>query len=106
MLKLVDDRDKYHLKKIQLLHYLNIYISKKFNMNDIFVSIKERVKQNLLISDKQFNSILKYIENEKPFRGKGQDYIRNYFVDFVNFKHKKNTRNRNDTNTNTLNQFL
>ena len=57
----------YNFKKQTLIHYLQIYLSKKRNMNIVFVGIVKRLKNNQKITKKQFNSIISYLELETPF---------------------------------------
>ena len=59
---------KRHLET-QLIKYLNKYLKKDFHMNPIFKSIKSKLKNKEEITDKQFESIIKFIERELPFRG-------------------------------------
>jgi predicted naringenin-chalcone synthase len=99
------DEDEYQLKKIQLLYYLDDYISKKFNMNEIFESISERVKSDEKITLNQFLSIIKFLEKEKPFLSKNRIFIKEYFQDFIHIKPKKKEKKKYESNLNLL-KFL
>ena len=69
---------KRHLEK-QLIKYLNKYLKKDFAMEFVFVSIRKTLKNQEQITDKQFESIIKFIERERPFRGQSRNRIYDYF---------------------------
>ena len=73
---------KRHLEQ-QLIKYMNKYIKKKFNMELVFHSIKKSLKNQLEITEKQFESIIKFIERERPFRGESRNRIYNYFSPII-----------------------
>jgi len=51
---------KRHLE-LQLIKYMNKYIKKDFNMELVFHSIKKSLKNQLEITEKQFESITKFL---------------------------------------------
>ena len=58
--------DQYKHRKSVLTKYLNIYINKKHItvMKPIMKSIKQRLIDNLCISEKQFRTLIKYLRND------------------------------------------
>ena len=66
-------------KRNELINYLQDYLSKKFNMFQVFKSIKKSLIRNTLISEKQFISIIKFLEREKRFKRYTKQEIREYF---------------------------
>jgi len=93
----------YIIKKHQLLQYLSIYIRKQFNMNDIFVSIRDRISEDLKITQNQFLSMIKFLEREKDFIDKDRRFIIEYFYDFIQIKKEKKKYVQKQTN---LNEFI
>ena len=79
----------------QLLYYLSIYLRKKLNMEMILVNIFDRLKGGNSITEKQFKSIIKFIEREDDFRLMNRYEIRNYFVDRREFKNLRELDNNN-----------
>ena len=78
----------YQNKKIQLLNYLQLYLSKKLRMNIVFIGIINKLKNNHKISIKQYNSIIKFIEKEPKFINRNRDYILNYFSPLIHIERK------------------
>jgi hypothetical protein len=74
---------EYQLKKIQLINYLKLYLSKKLNMNIIFIIIINKLKNNHKITLNQYNSIIKFIEREPKLINRDRDYIFNYFSPLI-----------------------
>ena len=70
-------------KKLQLLNYLQFYLSKKLRMNSVFIGIINKLKNNHKISMKQYNSIIKFIEKEPKFINRDRTYILNYFEPLI-----------------------
>ena len=63
----------------QLLRYLQRYLLKKFNMNQIFVRIISQLKDEKKLSEKQFGSLIKFLEREPQFVSMNRSEIRSYF---------------------------
>ncbi len=74
---------EYQFKKIQLINYLKFYLSKKLNMNIIFIIIINKLKNNHKITLNQYNSIIKFIEREPKLINRDRDYIFNYFSPLI-----------------------
>ena len=90
-------------KKTELINYLQLYLLKKFYMNNVFEGIIQRLKNNNRITEKQFNSIIKFIEREKRFKGKNRDQIFEYFNPLISHS---NNKERLDYEPNTLCKFI
>lgn len=69
---------EHHLRQ-QLLRYLQLYLSKKLNMNQIFVRIISQLKSDEKMSEKQFGSLIKFLEREPQFVSMNRSEIRSYF---------------------------
>ena len=78
----------YQSKKLQLLNYLQLYLSKKLRMNIVFIGIINKLKNNHQISIKQYNSIIKFIEREPKFINRNRYYILNYFSPLIHIERK------------------
>ena len=91
---------EYQNKKLQLLNYLQFYLSKKLRMNVVFIGIINKLKNNHKISMKQYNSIIKFIEKEPKFINRDRTYILNYFEPLI---HKVE---RETYESNNLSKFL
>ena len=74
---------EYQFKKLQLINYLKLYLSKKLNMNIIFIIITNKLKNNHKITLNQYNSIIKFIEREPKLINRDRDYIFNYFSPLI-----------------------
>jgi hypothetical protein len=74
---------EYQFKKLQLINYLKLYLSKKLNMNIIFIIIFNKLKNNHKITLNQYNSIIKFIEREPKLINRDRDYIFNYFSPLI-----------------------
>ena len=74
---------EYQFKKLQLINYLKLYLSKKLNMNIIFIIIINKLKNNHKITLNQYNSIIKFIEREPKLINSDRDYIFNYFSPLI-----------------------
>ena len=79
----------YTQRKEELLNYLQLYLSKKFHMNMVFEGIKKRLINNCYISEKQFNSIIKFIEREPKFKQTNRKQIKHYFRYLISSNNKK-----------------
>ena len=89
---------KRHLE-LQLIKYMNKYLKKNFNMELVFHTIKKTLKKKEEITEKQFESIIKFIERELPFRGETRNRIYNYFSPVI-------TTKRDRSSGNSLEQFM
>ena len=98
-----NNKNKYQILKrsleIQLIKYLNKYLKKDFNMELVFHSTKKSLKNQLEITEKQFESIIKFIERERPFRGESRNRIYNYFSPVI-------TKKKDRSSGNSLEQFM
>ena len=92
--------NEYQNKKLQLLNYLQLYLSKKLRMNNVFVGIINKLKNNHKITMKQYNSIIKFIEKEPKFINRDRTYILKYFEPLI---HKVE---RESYEPNNLSKFL
>ena len=90
--------NNYQNKRMLLLHYLQLYLSKKLRMNVVLIGIVNELKSNHQISIKQFNSLIKFLEREPKFINRDRDYILKYFEPLI--------RKENTYEPNTLCQFL
>ena len=92
--------NEYKIKKQILIHYLQIYLSKKRNMNIVFVGIVKKLKNNQKITIKQFNSILSYLELETQFLKFNRNELKSYFSSLIeinnNIKIQRKTYEPND----------
>ena len=89
---------KRHLEQ-QLIKYMNKYLKKNFNMELVFHSIRKTLKKKEEITEKQFESIIKFIERELPFRGESRNRIYNYFSPVI-------TKKKDRSSGNSLEQFM
>ena len=98
-----NNENKYQILKrsleIQLIKYLNKYLKKNFNMELVFHSIRKTLKKKEEITEKQFESIIKFIERELPFRGESRNRIYNYFSPVI-------TKKKDRSSGNSLEQFM
>ena len=90
----------YNFKKQTLIHYLQIYLSKKRNMNIVFVGIVKKLKSNQRITIKQFNSLLSYLELETQFLKFNRTELKYYFSSLIEINNniiiQRNTYEPND----------
>ena len=72
-------------KRNLLIEYLNIYLSKrKLKMKPVMKEIKRRVEEGILITPKQFNSIIKFLEREPKLLGlQSRSNIYQFFSPFI-----------------------
>ncbi|MEK9695059.1 MAG: hypothetical protein VW270_04800 [Candidatus Poseidoniales archaeon] len=81
-------------KRYLLLTYLNKYLSKKgLRMISVVRSIKDRLQMGRPITEKQFFSIIKFIERERPFVNKSREQITFYFEPLIQPIIKETTTN-------------
>ena len=76
---------KRHLEQ-QLIKYMNKYIKKDFNMELVFHSIKKSLKNQLEITEKQFESVIKFIEREPEFKTSNRNQIFKFFEPLIERK--------------------
>ena len=88
----------------QLLYYLTIYLRKKLNMEMVLVNIFDRLKEGNSITEKQFKSIIKFIEREDTFRLMNRYEIRNYFDPIISNQIISKRKEQNESPT--LCQFM
>lgn len=69
---------KRYLEKT-LIKYLTKYIKKEFRMNEVFIDIRKKLKDEEEISEHNFHQIIKFIERERPFRGQDRKKIFDFF---------------------------
>ena len=85
-------------KQKLLLRYLYQYLLKKnLKMKNVMRSIIHRLETNKPISNKQYLSIIKFIEREREFRSSNRDQIYLYFSPLIE---------KEKPNGNTLSEFL
>jgi len=73
-------------KRQLLVHFLNIYLSKKdIKMKGLLSNVKRLLEEDDLITIKQFIAIIKFVERERPFKNKDRDQIVNYFSPLIKF---------------------
>lgn len=72
-------------KRKLLIHYLNLYLSKKeLRMKPVIRDIKKRLTDNIFITLRQFNSVIKFLEREtelKVFRSR--EDLRVFFAPLI-----------------------
>ena len=86
---------EYERKRKQLIPYIQIYLSKKLRMEIVFIGIVNQLKRNQPISEKQFNSLIKFLERETPFVRMDRDQIREHFSPLITNKITKENYNGN-----------
>ena len=69
---------KRYLEKT-LIKYLTRYIKKEFRMNEVFIAIRKKLKDEEEISERNFHQIIKFLERERPFRGQDRKKIFDFF---------------------------
>ena len=77
-------------KQSILIRYLDIYLLKKdLKMKPILRDIVYRIERNQNISIKQYNSIIKFIERERPFKDLNRNQIYRFFEPLIQTKDRK-----------------
>lgn len=70
--------------RIELNKYLCIYlIKRKLKMKPVIVSIRQQIMNGYQITEKQFSSIVSFLERESKFRNKSFDEIHNHFSPLI-----------------------
>jgi hypothetical protein len=91
-------------KKTVLINFLNTYLRKPYlNMKPVLRSMKERLKNDIPITERQFQSIIKFLEREPNFVGFGRSGIRKFFDPII--KNKRNNKIGIE-DTNVENQYF
>ena len=73
-----------------LIRYLNQYLLKKdLRMKNVVRNIVYRIERNQNISIKQYNSIIKFIERERPFKDLNRNQIYQFFEPLIQIKDRK-----------------
>jgi hypothetical protein len=91
-------------KRSLLINYLNLYLSKRnLEMKPVIKDIQKRLKTNELITLKQFNSVIKFLEREPELRPLGsRSNIHQFFSSLI-----IQTKTSSEINTsNTLEHIL
>jgi hypothetical protein len=81
----------YHNKKQQLLYYIHLYLSKNLRMNIVLEGIKNKLYSDQLISQKQFKSIIKFLEREPFFRNWNRKQIFTHFKSLIEINNNTTT---------------
>ena len=80
----MDQRTIYQKRGRELISYLNIYVNKKgLKIKPIMKTIKNRILNNQPITEKQFISVIKWVEREPQFSQWDQDSIWEYFSPLI-----------------------
>ena len=90
-------------KKTELINYLQYYLSKRFFMSKVFEGIINRLKSNYMITEKQFNSIIKFLEREPKFKNRNRQQIYEYFYPLISNSKQKEIL---EYESNTLIEFF
>ena len=69
---------KRYLEK-DLIKYMKKYLKKDFRMSPVFVKIKKNLKNEEQITSSQMDSVIKFIERERPYRRWNRTQIYEYF---------------------------
>jgi len=84
-------------KRQLLINYIHIYLSKRnLRMKRVLIGIVNRLKDGKSISERQFGSIIKFIERELKFLRMNRSEIRSYFRPLITDNISKETNNGND----------
>lgn len=82
--------NEFEIKKRQLLPYLQNYLSKKnLRMRIVLIGIVNQLRNNKRITEKQFTSLIKFLERETPFLRMTRDEIIHYFRPIIIQQNKK-----------------
>ena len=80
----MDQRTIYQERGRELISYLNIYVNKKgLKIKPIMKTLKYRILNNQPITEKQFMSVIKWVEREPQFSQWDQDSILEYFSPLI-----------------------
>jgi hypothetical protein len=73
----------------RLLQYLSIYESKKFEMHNVIIGIKDQLLRTGSISKGQFDVLLPFLKRERQFAGMDNVQLRNFFDSVIGKRTKK-----------------
>lgn len=73
-----NDPVRMHLENL-LLKYLKKYLKKQFLMSNVFKNLKVRLNRQQLITEKQLETLMPFIEREREFKGFDRMKIKEYF---------------------------
>ena len=80
----MDQGTIYQERGRELISYLNIYVNKKgLKIKPIMKTIKYRILNNQPITEKQFMSVIKWVEREPQFSQWDQNSILEYFSPLI-----------------------
>ena len=80
----MDQGTIYQERGRELISYLNIYVNKKgLKIKPIMKTIKNRILNNQPITEKQFISVIKWVEREPQFSQWDQNSILEYFSPLI-----------------------
>ena len=82
-----------------LIKYMKKYEKKDYRMNPIFINIRQTLRREQEITERQFDSIIKWIERERPFRGQSRQKIYDYFSPVI-------SRTKDRIQDSTLEEFF
>jgi len=83
-------------RKSQLLNYLYLYQTKGLRIEWIINSMIKSLNNNEKITPNEFNSVIKFLERERPFYQMSRREIKQYFKYLIGQRFKK--ENHNDIN--------
>ena len=100
--------NEFNHKKTELIKYLQLYLSKKnLRMNYVVKGIYKRLKSDQRITQKQFNSLMKFLEREPKFVSKNREQIFQYFNSLIlSNRDYQFPKENNKYESNTLTQFF
>lgn len=79
-------------KRILLIRFIDYYLSKPdIQMKDLLNNLKLSLNRRGKITLKQFNAIIKFVERERPFKGKRRSEIIDYFGPLISGYRKEVT---------------
>ena len=73
----------------RLLQYLSLYESKKFEMHNVIIGIKDQLLRTGTISKGQFNVLLPFLKREKQFAGMDVAQLIKFFDSIIVKRSKK-----------------
>ena len=100
--------NEFNNKKKELIKYLQLYLSKNnLRMKYIVKEIYKRLKSDQRITQKQFNSLMKFLEREPKFVFKNREQIFQYFSSLILSNRDYHfPKEDNNHESNTLTQFF
>ena len=76
--------NEFNNKKLELIKYLQLYLSKNnLRMKMVLKGMYKRLNSGKRITQKQFNSIIKFLEREPQFASKNRSQIGHYFNSLI-----------------------